>query len=54
MLRRVERQFPTKARGISFPSFYNLFLVLVAGVELERAMFFLDLEGIGVDMEVGS
>merc|ERR1712066_1222983 len=51
MLRRVEKKFPSKARGISFPSFHNLFHVLVAGVELERALFFLDVEGIGVDME---
>merc|ERR1711935_1199947 len=51
MLRKVEKQYPSKARGISFPSFHNLFLVLVSGAELERALFFLDVEGIGVDME---
>lgn len=51
MLKRVERTWPSKARGISLPSFQNLFYVLAGGAELERALFFLDVEGIGVDME---
>lgn len=51
MLKRVEKLYPSKARGISLPSFKNLFLVLASGAELERALFFLDVEGIGVDME---
>lgn len=51
MLKRVEKQWPSKARGISFPSFKNLFYVLAGGAELERALFFLDVEGIGVDIE---
>lgn len=51
MLKRVEKAWPSKARGISLPSFRNLFLVLAAGSELERALFFLDVENIGVDIE---
>merc|ERR1712088_288498 len=37
MLKRVEKSWPAKARGISLPSFKNL--------------FYLDVEGIGVDLE---
>jgi len=50
MLKRVEKLWPAKARGISLPSFKNLFYVLAGGAELERALFYLDVEGIGVDM----
>merc|ERR1711971_1513827 len=50
MLKRVEKIWPAKARGISMPSFRNLFYALASG-ELERALFFLDVENIGVDME---
>jgi len=51
MLKRVGSIWPKKARGISFPSFKNFFLVLVSGTELERGLFFLDVENIGVDLE---
>jgi len=51
MLKRVEKIWPSKARGISLPSFKNLFYVLAGGAELERALFYLDVEGIGVDLE---
>merc|ERR1712055_80818 len=51
MLKRVEKVWPSKARGISLPSFRNLFSALSSGAELERALFFLDVENIGVDME---
>jgi len=51
MLKRVEKIWPAKARGISMPSFRNLFYALASGAELERALFFLDVENIGVDME---
>lgn len=51
ILRRVEKQWPSKARGVSLPSFKNLFLVLAAGAELERALFLLDVENIGVNVE---
>merc|ERR1712106_633980 len=51
MLKRVEKMWPSKARGVSLPSFKNLFYVLAGGAELERALFYLDVEGIGVDME---
>jgi len=51
MLKRVEKMWPSKARGISLPSFRNFFYVLSSGAELERALFFLDVENIGVDLE---
>jgi len=51
MLKRVKTIWPAKARGISFPSFKNFFLVLASGEELERGLFFLDVENIGVDLE---
>lgn len=51
IMRRVEKQWPSKARGISLPSFKNLFMVLAAGAELERALFLLDVENIGVNVE---
>merc|ERR1711874_936607 len=51
MLKRVEKKWPSKGRGISLPSFRNFFSVLASGAELERALFFLDAENIGVDME---
>jgi len=51
MLKRIKQIWPAKARGISFPSFRNFFLVLAAGRELERGLFFLDVEDIGVDLE---
>jgi len=51
MLKRIKTIWPAKARGISFPSFKNFFLVLAAGRELERGLFYLDVEDIGVDLE---
>jgi len=51
LLNGVEKMWPSKGRGISYPSFRNLFLVLAAGGELERALFLLDVENIGVDLE---
>jgi len=51
MLKRVEKTWPSKARGISLPSFRNFFCVLAGGAELERALFFLDVENIGVDLD---
>lgn len=51
MLRRIKQIYPTKARGISYPSFKNFFQVLAAGAELERGLFFLDVENIGVSLE---
>jgi hypothetical protein len=40
MLKRVEKIWPSKGRGVSLPSFGNLFHVLAGGVELERALLF--------------
>lgn len=51
MLRRIKQIYPTKGRGISYPSFKNFFQVLAAGAELERSLFFLDVENIGVTLE---
>ena len=51
MLKRVKQIWPAKARGVSFASFKNFFFVLASGAELERGLFFLDVENIGVDLE---
>jgi len=51
MLHRVEKMWPSQARGISLKSFRNFFYVLASGAELERALFFLDVENNGVDLE---
>ena len=51
MLKRVKQIWPSKARGVSFASFKNFFMVLTSGSELERGLFFLDVENIGVDLE---
>ena len=51
MLKRIKQIYPTQARGISYPSFKNFFQVLAAGAELERGLFFLDVENIGVSLE---
>jgi len=51
LVKKVEAIWPSKGRGISFPSFKSLFYVLAGSVELERALFYLDVEGSGVDKE---
>jgi len=51
MLRRVQKKWPTQGKGISLDSFKNMYHVLAAGADLERALFYLDVEGIGVDIE---
>jgi Ca2+-binding EF-hand superfamily protein len=51
MMKKVEKIWPSKGRGVSLPSFKSFFHVLAGSVELERALFFLDVEGIGVDKE---
>jgi len=51
MLKRVKQIWPSKARGVSFASFKNFFMVLASGAELERGLFFLDVENIGVSLE---
>ena len=51
MLKRVDTIWPKKESGISLESFKNFFLVLASGTELERGLFFLDVENIGVDLE---
>ena len=51
MLKRVKQIWPSKARGVSFASFKNFFMVLASGAELERGLFFLDVENIGVNLE---
>jgi len=51
LIKKVEAKWPSKGRGISLPSFKSFFYVLAGGVELERALFYLDVEGIGVDRE---
>merc|ERR1711915_816736 len=51
LVKKEEKRWPSKGRGISYPSFKSFFFVLAGGAELERALFFLDVEGIGVDKE---
>jgi len=51
LIKRIEAKWPSKGRGVSFPSFQSFFHVLAGSVELERALFYLDVEGIGVDKE---
>jgi len=50
LLKRVEKIWPSKGRGVSLPSFRNFFCVLAGGLELERGLFFLDVENIGIDL----
>ena len=51
MLKRVEKKWPTQGRGISYASFKNVYHLLAGGADLERALFYLDVEGIGIDIE---
>lgn len=52
MLKRVKNTWPQeyKNRGVSLPSFKNLYQALAGGEDLQRAMLFLD-KGEGVDYE---
>ena len=49
LVRRVEERWPSQGRGVSLKSFKSFFHVLAGSMELERALFFLDCEGVGVD-----
>lgn len=51
LIKKIESKWPKQGRGISLPSFKSFFYVLAGSVELERALFYLDVEGIGVDKE---
>merc|ERR1712183_969179 len=51
MLARVSKRFKGKGPGIAFTSFKNFYNVLFGGADLERAMFYLDTEGRGVNRE---
>jgi len=51
MLARVSKRFKGKGPGIAFNSFKNFYNVLFGGADLERAMFYLDTEGRGVNRE---
>jgi len=51
MLKRVEKRWPTQGQGVSYASFKKVYHVLAGGADLERALFYLDVEGIGVDLE---
>ena len=50
MLKRIEKVWPSKNRGISLPSFKNLYQTLVGGDDLHRAITFMD-DGSGIDYE---
>merc|ERR1711997_438086 len=52
MLARVSKRFKGQGPGISFTSFKNFYNVLFGGADLERAMFYLDTEGRGVNREI--
>merc|ERR1712001_249936 len=51
MLARVSKRFKGKGPAISFNAFKNFYNVLFGGADLERAMFYLDTEGRGVNRE---
>merc|ERR1719192_835470 len=51
LLKNVKSKWPTMGQGISFDSFKNFFYVLAGGGELERALFYLDVEQMGVSPE---
>ena len=52
MIQRVTKKFGrARQQGISYESFRNFYNVLFGGADLERAMFFLDTEGRGVNRE---
>ena len=44
MIKRVEKVFGKKGRGISFNQYRTFYNLLFGGTDLERAMFFLDTE----------
>ena len=49
MIKRVAEEFKGEnAKGVSFDSFLTFYNVLFGGADLERAMFFLDKEHMGV------
>jgi len=50
MLKRVKKEWPSKKRGVSLPSFKNLYKTLAGGEDLERAVYFMD-EGKGLDYD---
>eukprot|EP00092_Neocalanus_flemingeri_P087776 GFUD01110835.1.p1 GENE.GFUD01110835.1~~GFUD01110835.1.p1 ORF type:complete len:434 (+),score=104.54 GFUD01110835.1:31-1332(+) len=50
MIQRISKTYgKEKGKGISFESFKTFYTVLFGGADLERAMFFLDTEGRGVN-----
>merc|ERR1712001_338138 len=51
MLARVSKRFKGNGPGISYTAFKNFYNVLFGGADLERAMFYLDTEGRGVNRE---
>jgi len=50
MLKRIEKVWPKKHRGVSLPSFKNLYQTLAGGDDLHRAISFMD-DGSGIDYE---
>jgi len=51
MMKKIEQRWPTQGRGISFPSFKNIYHVLAGGADLQRALFYFDVEAIGIDID---
>ena len=51
MLARVSKKYKGQGPGISLSSFKTFYNVLFGGADLERAMFYLDTEGRGVNRQ---
>ena len=51
MLEKVKKKWPGKKHGISLEEFKNIYHVLAGGVDFERAIFYLDLNNQGIDLE---
>jgi len=49
MIKNVKSQWPSKAKGVTLQEFKDFFAILASGGELERALYYLDVEGSGVD-----
>jgi len=50
IIHRVKKEWPSKKRGVSLPSFKNLYHTLASGDDLERAVSFMD-HGDGISYE---
>ena len=51
MMKRVRKKWPRKHHGVSLKEFKNIYHVLAGGVDLERALFYTDLNHRGINIE---